>query len=84
MQGRFINVHILKLFLCHFYSYDSNLSLNAFHFIVSYCIFFFFCFFVDLFIFAACHCQWLQEHDKVSSENMGDRSGDGRRTMATR
>ena len=74
MQGRFINVPILKLFLCHFYSYDSNLSLHAFHFIV----FFFF------FLVAACHCQWLQEHDKVSPENMGDRSGVGRRTMATR
>ena len=80
MQGRFINVPILKLFLCRFSSYDSNLPLLALCFIVSYCFFFL----PFYFIFAACHCQWLQEHDKVSPENMGDRSGVGRRTMATR
>ena len=42
MQGRFINVPILKLFLCRFSSYDSNLPLLALRFIVSYCFFFFF------------------------------------------
>ena len=53
MQGRFINVPILKLFLCHFYSYDSNLSLHAFHFIVSYCIFFFLLLFCWAFYFCS-------------------------------
>ena len=46
MQGRFINVPILKLlFLCHLYSFDINLSLHAFHFIG------FFFFFLGAFFF---------------------------------
>lgn len=38
---------------------------------------------ISLFISAACHCQWLQEHDEVSPRNAGDRSSDGGGTMAT-
>lgn len=54
-----------------------------FYFLFSlyYSLFFPFFYF---FIFAACHCQWLQEHDKVSPGNLGHRSCDGGGTMAAR
>uniref|UniRef100_A0A2P2LCK5 Uncharacterized protein n=1 Tax=Rhizophora mucronata TaxID=61149 RepID=A0A2P2LCK5_RHIMU len=44
---------------------------------------FFLSFSISLLMFAACYRQWVQEHDYGSPRYLGNRSSNGRSTVAT-